>query len=414
MRPPSGEYGEIIPLSVGDLTLKIKTLLESGIEACWVEAEISNLTYATSGHVYFTLKDARSQIGCAAWRSSARAFPVRLANGMKILAFGSVQVYEPRGQYQLIVEKVIPAGVGLLQLQYEELKRRLAAEGLFDEDRKQPLPQFPMRIGIVTSPTGAAIEDMLRILGERWSVAEVVLAPVKVQGEGSAAEIAAAIEKFDRFCGPDAHSERRVDVLIIGRGGGSLEDLWSFNEEIVVRAVSACRIPIVSAVGHEVDVALTDFAADLRAPTPTGAAQMVTPSCEDWLEWISDQRSKLSLGLARKLKNERQRLEQLSKRSGFRRPIDRLMQLSQHVDDLERRFRLAFQTVLRRNTEQIRTLQLRFEALNPLRLLSRGYSVVKLSNGTIVRSPNQAPPGTGISILVQEGEIIATTHERRG
>jgi len=409
---PTGSTGEIKPLSVADLTLKIKTLLESAIEACWVEGEISNLTYASSGHVYFTLKDARSQVGCAAWRSKAQSFPLRLENGMKLLCFGSVQVYEPRGQYQLIIDRVIPAGTGMLQLQFEELKRKLSAEGLFDEDKKRPLPMYPNRIGIVTSPTGAVIEDMLRILGERWPVAEVVLYPVKVQGEGSALEIATAIQQFNKFCGLDASERLQVDVMIIGRGGGSLEDLWSFNEEIVVRAVAASEIPIVSAVGHEIDFSLSDFAADVRAPTPTGAAQMVTPSRDETLASLEDQRRSMTGILQRRLRTERQRIEQLMKRSGFRRPIDRLMQLSQRLDDLDRRSMLAFKTILSRSSEKINSLTMRFEALNPLRLLARGFAVVKKSDGTIVRSPKQAQPGTALTILVQEGEIFATTMEQ--
>lgn len=412
MLSPTGSTGEIKPLSVADLTLKIKTLLESAIEACWVEGEISNLTYASSGHVYFTLKDARSQVGCAAWRSKAQSFPLRLENGMKLLCFGSVQVYEPRGQYQLIIDRVIPAGTGMLQLQFEELKRKLSAEGLFDEDKKRPLPMYPNRIGIVTSPTGAVIEDMLRILGERWPVAEVVLYPVKVQGEGSALEIATAIQQFNKFCGLDASERLQVDVMIIGRGGGSLEDLWSFNEEIVVRAVAASEIPIVSAVGHEIDFSLSDFAADVRAPTPTGAAQMVTPSRDETLASLEDQRRSMTGILQRRLRTERQRIEQLMKRSGFRRPIDRLMQLSQRLDDLDRRSMLAFKTILSRSSEKINSLTMRFEALNPLRLLARGFAVVKKSDGTIVRSPKQAQPGTALTILVQEGEIFATTMEQ--
>jgi len=253
---------------------------------------------------------------------------------------------------------------------------------------------------------------MLRILGERWPVAEVVLYPVKVQGEGSALEIATAIQQFNKFCGLDASERLQVDVMIIGRGGGSLEDLWSFNEEIVVRAVAASEIPIVSAVGHEIDFSLSDFAADVRAPTPTGAAQMVTPSRDETLASLEDQRRSMTGILQRRLRTERQRIEQLMKRSGFRRPIDRLMQLSQRLDDLDRRSMLAFKTILSRSSEKINSLTMRFEALNPLRLLARGFAVVKKSDGTIVRSPKQAQPGTALTILVQEGEIFATTMEQ--
>ncbi|MDK9700200.1 MAG: exodeoxyribonuclease VII large subunit, partial [bacterium] len=354
---------------------------------------------------------AKSQIGCAAWRSSAKSFPARLENGMKLVAFGSVQVYEPRGQYQLIVERIIAGGLGSLQQQYDELKRKLAAEGLFDQARKRPLPQYPNRIGIVTSPTGAAIEDMLRILTERWPAIEVVLAPVKVQGEGSKEEIAAAIARFNKWCGTDSPANRKVDVLIVGRGGGSLEDLWSFNEEVVVRAVVASAIPVISAVGHEVDVALTDFAADIRAATPTAAAQMAVPDRDEHLEWLHDQREKLTNAIQRKLKYEKQRLEQLMKRSGFRRPVDRVMQWMQRVDELERRTTIAYRTLLQRKSEQVRSLQSRFDALHPLNILARGFAVVRLTNGRVIRSAEQASFGSRLEITLHEGKLIADTIE---
>ncbi|HEV2105843.1 MAG TPA: exodeoxyribonuclease VII large subunit, partial [Candidatus Eisenbacteria bacterium] len=254
-------------LSVGELTRAIKETLAERFPAVWVRGEVSGLRHPESGHYYFSLKEGRAAVlGCAVWRTTAQRLAFTLRDGLEVEAFGRIEVYEPRGGYQLIVEALRPAGLGALLLQLEELRRRLAAEGLFEAARKRPLPPYPARIGVVTSPVGAAVRDVVKVLRARWPGIGIVLAPVRVQGEGAAAEIAAAIERFNRHGG--------VDLLIVGRGGGSIEDLWAFNEEPVVRAIAGSRLPVISAVGHEVDVTLADLAADVRAATPSNAAEL--------------------------------------------------------------------------------------------------------------------------------------------
>jgi len=252
--------------SVAEITREIKVLLETTIPVIWVEGEISNLKFHSSGHLYFSLKDKDSQIGGVMWRSRNASLFFTPQDGIKVLAMGKVTVYEKRGYYQFDVIKMQPAGIGELQLAFEQLKNRLQEEGLFDEEIKKPLPQYPEKIGIVTSPTGAAIQDLLNILNRRSPGIEISLKPVKVQGEGAAPEIATAIDEFNEY--------GKVDVLIIGRGGGSLEDLWAFNEEVVARAIFRSNIPVISAVGHEIDFSISDFVADLRAPTHSAAAEL--------------------------------------------------------------------------------------------------------------------------------------------
>jgi len=255
--------------TVSELTREIKQVLETGFPCLWVEGEISNFKRHSSGHLYFTLKDENSQIRCAMWRYRANDLIFRPEDGMKVLVQGNLQVYEPGGYYQIIVQQVQPAGVGELQLAFEQLKKKLYAEGLFDEAHKKPIPIFPERIGVITSPTGAAIRDIISVITRRFPIAQIILAPVRVQGPGAKEEIVQAIQDFNEF--------GEVDVLIVGRGGGSLEDLWAFNEEVVARAIFTSKIPIISAVGHEIDFSISDFVADRRAPTPSAAAEMAVP-----------------------------------------------------------------------------------------------------------------------------------------
>src|SRR5437867_4026625 len=253
--------------TVSELTLRLKAALEEAFPAVWVEGEISNLRTPGSGHSYFTLKDEGAQLSAVLFRGRGRRVRFDLEDGMQVLVFGGLDVYAARGQYQLVVEMMEPKGLGALQLAFEQLKRKLEAEGLFDEGRKRPLPHFPRTIGIVTSPTGAALRDMLHIIGRRFGGLRVLVAPVRVQGEGAAAEIVDALRNLDEVAG--------LDVIIVGRGGGSIEDLWAFNDERVVRAIVASKVPVISAVGHETDFTIADFVADLRAPTPSGAAELV-------------------------------------------------------------------------------------------------------------------------------------------
>ena len=267
-------------LSVSQLNHEIKTLLESTIPVLWIEGEISNLKLHSSGHIYFSLKDKESQISAVMWRSRSAQLFFTPQDGMKVHAFGKINVFHKRGYYQFDIIKLQPAGIGELQLAYEQLKQRLQEEGIFDEEHKRQIPEFPERIGIVTSPTGAAIQDLLNILNRRFPGLEIVLGPVKVQGEGAAQEIADAVDNFNKF--------GKADLLIVGRGGGSLEDLWAFNEEIVARSIFRSKIPVISAVGHEVDFTISDFVSDLRAPTPSAAAELAVPDRIDLLNHVNN------------------------------------------------------------------------------------------------------------------------------
>ena len=291
-RDPPTDAFEPTVLTVSELTGQIKELLEEGLPAVWVAGEISNMSRPQSGHVYLTLKDDRAQIRAVLWRSTALQLRFALADGLDVICRGTIDVYAPRGSYQLVIRQIEPQGEGALQLALRQLKAKLAAEGLFDENRKRPLPRYPRRVAFVTSPTGAAIRDFLEVIGRRWRGLDVLVIPARVQGEGAAAEIAAGIRAANRL----AH---RPDVLVVGRGGGSLEDLWCFNEEVVVRAIVASEIPVVSAVGHEIDVTLADFAADRRALTPSEAAELVVPDREELLLRLDSNRQRLAAVLVR-------------------------------------------------------------------------------------------------------------------
>ena len=278
--------------SVYDLTARIKDSLESGFRSVWVGGEISNFSRPQSGHCYFTLKDDRAQIRAVVWRTAASRLKFDLHDGLEVICQGDLEVYAPRGTYQLVARKIEPRGIGALELALRKLKARLEAEGLFDPRRKRPLPKFPRRVAFVTSPTGAAIRDFLEVLRRRWKGVDVLVVPTRVQGEGAAREIAAAIELVNRL-------SDSVDCLVVGRGGGSLEDLWAFNEEPVVRAIHASRIPVVSAVGHEIDIALADLVADVRALTPSEAAELVVPAAEEITAALGGQQKRLLLALRR-------------------------------------------------------------------------------------------------------------------
>lgn len=311
-------------LSVAQLTRRIKGLLETQVGAVWVAGEISNWRLAASGHAYFTLKDQDSQIDAVIFRGAMGGVRFAPENGMEVLAQGRVTVYEKRGNYQIILNEMQPRGVGALQLAFERLKRKLADEGLFDADRKLPLPLLPRRIGIVTSPTGAAIRDMLNVLERRFANVHVLLYPARVQGEGAAAEIVAGIRALDDW---------GVDVLIVGRGGGSLEDLWPFNEEVVVRTVAACRTPVVSAVGHEIDFTLCDFTADLRAPTPSAAAELVVRERQALVEALSALRRRMATAAGGRVERARHRVAVARGSYPLARPEELTRQHRQRLDE---------------------------------------------------------------------------------
>ncbi len=318
-------------LTVSEITGAIKRTLEAGFGRVSVRGEISGLRRPASGHLYFTLKDSDAQLRTVMFRGAAIGLRFLPADGVEVVAEGELSLYEPRGDLQLIVRRMVPSGLGALMQAFEALKRRLAGEGLFDPARKRPLPLFPRVIGIVTSPTGAAVRDLVHVIARRWPPAEIVLAPARVQGEGAAEEIAAALGRLDRWGG--------ADVLIVGRGGGSLEDLWAFNEEPVVRAIAACRTPTVSAVGHEIDVTLADLAADLRAATPSAAAELVVPDRIEVARALAAAAAKMAARLTRELGERRLHLKRLAGAYGFRRPELFLRREEQRVDELALRLR---------------------------------------------------------------------------
>jgi len=385
-------------LTVSELTRRIKGVLERGFTNVAVQGEISNFKQHSSGHLYFTLKDEQAQIQAVLWRSRAMNLFFTPQDGMKVVAHGNITVYEVRGVYQIDVVRLQPLGVGELQLAFERLKQRLATEGLFDADHKKPIPEYPERIGIVTSPTGAAIRDIVNIISRRFPSVELILYPVKVQGVGSAEEIAAAIEDFNKF--------GKVDVIIVGRGGGSLEDLWAFNEEIVARAIFNSRIPIVSAVGHEIDFTIADFVADLRAPTPSAAAELVVPNGSELIGILRNFYYNSEQIVSDKLSSERDNIRALLGSYSFNRPFDLVRQQSQRVDDL--RQTLARTMTHRFNLVQQHTLSLdqRMASVNPELILKRGYAIV-MRDGESVGSANKLHRDDVVHVRFHDGKVPA-------
>jgi exodeoxyribonuclease VII large subunit len=389
-------------LTVAQLTGRIKDLLEGAFPEVWVEGEISNLTAPQSGHIYFTLKDEQSQVRAVLFRSSQRHLKFMLEHGMQVICRGRIGVYEPRGEYQVVVEYVEPKGVGALQKAFEALKARLEQEGLFSRGRKKPLPVLPRRIGIVTSPTGAAIRDILRVIRRRHPRIEVLLYPVPVQGAGAAPAIVEAVRYFNR--------ERNVDVMIVGRGGGSLEDLWAFNEEAVVRAVAGSRIPVISAVGHETDYTITDFAADLRAPTPSAAAEMVVESEAHLRETVASLQTRLAGSIGQRLAQYRETLNHAVRLLGD--PRHTLEQYVQRVDELLRRLGLGLRQHVRRDQALLASLAGALDHLNPLSILSRGYSVTRrVPGGEILKDAAQVRRGEMLSTRLHRGEVLSRVEE---
>ena len=387
--------------TVSQLTSQIKDALETVFPSVWVEGELSDVSAPQSGHIYFTLKDDRAQVRCVIWRSVARRLKFKLEDGQEIVCRGNLDVYPPRGAYQLIIQQAEPRGLGALQLALRQLQQRLAAEGLFDPERKRPLPRFPRRIAVVTSPTGAAVRDFLEVARRRWRGAHVLIVPTRVQGPGAGLEIAAAIRTANQL-------QPAPDVVVVTRGGGSLEDLWSFNEEVVVRAIFASKVPVVSAVGHEIDVSLSDLVADIRALTPTEAAERVLPSAEDLQRTIQTLQERMSIGLRRYAETARARLEYLANQRVFRRPLERVRELSARFDDLQLRAERATRQRLVRQREQLSALAGRLESLSPLSVLARGYSLTqRADDGTLIESAQQVEAGELIRTRLSQGEIVS-------
>jgi exodeoxyribonuclease VII large subunit len=443
---PAGDEPRV--WSVSDLTRAVRATLETGIGVVWVEGEVSNYRRQPSGHQYFTLKDAQSQVSCV-WfaRPGLRLKQVALSDGMHVQVRGALTVYEARGQYQLNVQLVQAGGAGLLQAKFEALKRKLEAEGLFDAERKRPLPKFPMRIGIVTSPTGAALRDVANILARRAPWARLIIQPVRVQGEGASREIAAAVAALNRLAESGLPP---VDVILVTRGGGSTEDLWEFNEEVVARAIAASELPVVSAVGHEIDFTIADFVADLRAPTPSAAAELLVPDTSELLARLQRLRAQQQRALLSQLAGERRRLEFLSRNALFREPARRVSEAAQRLDvagdalrwaaqarlDAARQRLKAFGASLRQHRpDQLLALRrVRFDAIRlqlnehlrrglidrraqldrvrhvlgllaPEALLARGYSMTTTAAGKVVTSIHDVTPRTRIVTKLRDGSI---------
>jgi len=441
-----------IVLTVSELTRRVRELLESHIGEVWVEGEISNYRKQSSGHHYFTLKDNGAHLACVMFaRSYGAQSRVALADGMQIQAYGRVTVYEARGQYQLIVELVQPRGQGLLQARFEALKRKLEAEGLFEPSRKRALPRFPRRVALVTSPTGAAVKDMLNILQRRSPWLRVLICPVRVQGEGAAVEIAETIRYLNLNRDP-----LRLDVLIVGRGGGSLEDLWEFNEEVVARAIHDSVLPVISAVGHEIDFTIADFVADLRAPTPSAAAELVTPDFESLSSDLGGLRAALDRLVRQNLQIQKMKLQQLAATSFFREPRRILRERQQRVDLLESRLvqlrtatfdqyraqlhrlqslltayrpanvielrrreiggfaarirNAAFQTLdlWKRRTSSLEKM---VELLGPQQTLERGYTITTNEKGALLTSRAQVRESDLLRTRFHDGEVSSVVEE---
>lgn len=389
-------------VSVSQLTQQIKQSLEEQFPAIWVCGEVSDMARPRSGHVYFTLKDEHAQLRSVIWRGTAQRLRFEMHDGLELICQGNVEVYAPRGSYQLIVRHVEPRGLGALELALRQLRAKLEAEGLFAPELKKPLPAFPRRIAFVTSPTGAAIRDFLEVLRRRWSDVQVLIIPARVQGEGAASEIASGIATANRLKDPP-------DVLVVGRGGGSLEDLWCFNEEAVVRAIYASKIPVVSAVGHEIDVTLSDLAADLRALTPSEAAERIVPSGEEMVQSLKTIERRLLMSIRGRTETLRTRLNAVAGHSIFRRPHQLIQQLRQQLDDIERRANRATEHRLAMEAERVSRLAGKLESLSPLQVLKRGYSLTeRAGDGQLVTDAGTLTTGDLIKTRFAKGSAISS------
>ena len=448
-------------LTVAELTAKVRRLLEGQIGAVWVTGEVSNLRAQSSGHIYFSLKDAAAQLQCVCFRDEARGSRQFLKDGQKVVLQGDLTVYEPRGQYQLVVRSVELQGVGALQIAFEKLKQKLNAEGLFAPERKRPLPRFAQRLGLVTSPTGAALRDVLHVVQRRHPGLAIVLAPCRVQGEGAAAEIAAAIDALNAWAfaegegatGTATGGEARLDLILVTRGGGSLEDLWAFNEEVVARAIHRSRLPVVSAVGHEIDFTISDFVADLRAATPSAAAELITEGAFSARQWLETAQDRLRRPLLKRLQAEHEHLQWLESRLARVHPRRWLNEQWQRLDDLQsallrsvkqgcqqqrvaclnlvqrfarlrpahtvaERRRLVRDLVRRLQTfathrfgahqQRWATAESRLRLLSPENVLQRGYSITTdAATGRILRTAREAHPDQLLHTRLHEGQTTS-------
>ena len=428
MQEPAAPSGRDI-YSVARLNREARVLLESGLGTIWVQAEVSNFSRPTSGHWYFSLKDREAQLRCAMFRQRNMLARFTPRDGQLVLARGRVSLYEPRGDYQLLVEHLEDAGAGALQRAFEELRTRLGAEGLFAVDRKRPLPAAPARVGVITSPTGAAIRDILHVLAQRFPAAAVLIYPVPVQGAAAAPAIAAALDL--------ASARAECEVLILARGGGSLEDLWAFNDERVARAIARCALPVVAGIGHETDVTIADFVADVRAPTPTAAAQLAVPDRRVWLQRLALLAQRFGSAMRRKLADDAAQLRARHERLQRAHPGARLAQHVQRLDEFELRLRRALDAQLRAAHTSLQPLSGRINAawtraltaastrlelaaralhtVSPLATLERGFAiVVHAGDGTLIRSAAEVSVGADIEARLADGVLSARVTAKRG
>lgn len=390
--------------TVTAITRRIKEALENSLQGVWVEGEVSNYLHHSSGHRYLNLKDERATIKLTIWKSVGGYLKFEPENGQKVLAYGDITVYEKGGSYQLNCRKLVPVGVGELELAFRQLHEKLEAEGLFADERKVDMPLFPQKIGVVTSPTGAAIRDIIQIARRRNNSVELVIYPAQVQGDGAEKTIAAGIEYFN--------SRDDIDIIITGRGGGSLEDLWPFNTEVTVRAIAASRIPVISAVGHEVDTTLADLVADLRAPTPSAAAELAVWSKREMAERLAYFSQRQASLLDRLVKAARSELSALMDRPVFARPLDLIAQRQQQLDSLTRALGTAGKNSFEKNRNRLSLVLARLETLSPLSILARGYAVSrKLPQGSLIRSVKDILPGDRMETVLADGRVKSFVEE---
>jgi exodeoxyribonuclease VII large subunit len=394
-------------LSITELSRRLKALVEMSFPYVCVEGEISNFSRASSGHAYFTLKDEKAQIRAVLWRSAAQRVRFDLHDGLHVVAVGPIEVYVARGSYQLVVERLVPHGIGPLELAFRQRYEKLAAQGLFAQERKRALPRFPRRIALVTSPTGAAVRDLLQVITRRWPACDLVIVPVPVQGEQAAPAIAGGLRA--------AAALPRVDVIVTGRGGGSLEDLWAFNEEIVARAIFNSPIPVVSAVGHEIDVTIADLVADRRALTPSEAGELVVPQRADVLSDLAHLGVRMQSAVAEVVRRRRQALDAMAGRRALNRPFDLVRDRQQRLDELSQRLDRGIRRRFERAGHELRALSAHLDALSPLKVLGRGYSLTRHeATGDLIRRAGDVQVGERIGTVLGEGRLTSVVERVEG
>ncbi|MGN1456624.1 MAG: exodeoxyribonuclease VII large subunit [Acutalibacteraceae bacterium] len=394
-------------LSVSQLNFYIKSKFDTdkNLSSVYLRGEISNLTdHYRSGHIYLSLKDEKAAIKAVMFASNASRLKFRLKDGMMVLVRGRVSVYEVTGQYQFYIEDMQPDGIGALNLAFEQLKNKLSSEGLFDDSHKKPLPLYPKKIGVITSPTGAAVQDIFRILKRRYPLGEIVMCPVLVQGENAASQLTVAVERFNNL--------KCADVIIIGRGGGSIEDLWAFNDEKLARAVYNSEIPVVSAVGHETDFTICDFVADVRASTPSAAAELVSPEIDSMKSDVLYYQKKLYDLMTSKISFEKQRLEHLSKSKVLSSPLEIVHNRNMKIDMLTARMKTAYLSILSDKQRKFASLNAKLDALSPLKILSRGYSIAEKDNA-VIKSVNSVNVDDIITVRLFDGKLECIISERK-